>query len=284
MSNKLSRIKEITRNILEAVSLLESSKNVKEVVKCMKSPYYKSRPSLWSLRTDYIDKRIGVSKRWNYAYIRIPKCANSLVTVNLDYYLPEKGEYPRQNPRVVSKARRNFHRLRSLSKKEINFLIEEGHVFVVVRNPYHRILSAYLDKINRPSYVEKYGSGIKKAGENDLSFTSFCMWLSCNNKYKNPHWFPQVEYINTIGIHNVDYIGDISKVENIIKKIVHTLSENNPNCVHDPHFGSHDAEDHKTYAANKTFEYYNEKSIEIIQNLYRDDFELLGYDASDIGR
>jgi len=199
MGNLSKGAKAVAKKAISGLYSREYYRDLRDLFKCVASPYYRFKPSLWSLKTTKIDRRIEISKRWNYAYIRIPKCANSLVITNLDFYLPEESLRKREEPRVVREARRNFYKMRDLEEKKVKRLFDEGFIFSVVRNPYHRVLSAYLDKMSRDEYKVKYGENIKDKGISNLSFLSFCRWLGAGNHYKDPHWIPQSNYINLVG-------------------------------------------------------------------------------------
>lgn len=172
--------------------------------------------------------------------------------------------------------------MRNLGKDEINKLIDEGFIFSVVRNPYHRVLSAYLDKVSREKYVKRYGDEIQRKGKGDLSFESFCMWLASGNCNEDAHWIPQSQYIRVIGKENVDYIEDIEKVNNLIFRVVNLLRGKKPEEIYNPCFRNHGHEGHKTGSSKKADNYYNQKTKNIIQYLYRDDFEMFGYSTEEI--
>ncbi|WOT06967.1 sulfotransferase family 2 domain-containing protein [Shewanella youngdeokensis] len=163
--------------------------------------------------------------------------------------------------------------------------------YAFVRNPYSRVLSAYLNKI------EPYAEGVR--GENDdnnyfyrvytevdayhcnnlplvskVNFYCFLLWLTnVNNVHtRNEHWRSQVELLQT---GSVDYTF-IGKLENLDDDDAPTLL-NYIGC--DIDFPSQKKVSFApTNATSKLEKYYTEQELKLVNALFLSDFEFFEYD------
>lgn len=123
-------------------SLKQKIKNIRNI-RIWYSPYYRRYPEYRFSYINKVDARIAVNQVNKFIYIRIPKAANSIISSTL--YKNQHGKEA-ENPKV---AKDSFDRLSTLSVSQISLLEDYYYIFIFVRNPYIRILSAYLDKVDR---------------------------------------------------------------------------------------------------------------------------------------
>jgi hypothetical protein len=158
-----------------------------------------------------------------------------------------------------------------------------------IRNPYSRILSAYLNKVEPYvnnerdehsdnsyfytiyQYIDAYRVD-KLPGESDVNFYCFLHWLTnVNNVHtNNEHWLSQVKLLRTSEV-KYDFIG---KFENIDKDAAYLLKE--INC--DIEFPNQKKVSFApTNAKDKLDQYYTEKEKELVYELYKMDFNEFNY-------
>lgn len=230
-------------------------------------PFYLSRPQLWSPYLWEIDARIAISQEHKFCYVRIPKSANTAITSTLFFH--QQGEAPTER----LQGKRAFKRPSAFMRLTVSAL-DDYFCFSFVRNPYHRILSAYLSKLVSRGHKSPYreiGAAVRRAG-GELTFGAFCAYLADGGLYGNPHWYPQWKFIEAVGAERLDFIG---KVENMAEGIAH-VSRTLFGVVDATTYGS----EVKTGASSRLAEHYDERSRQIVAALYREDFERFGYDAS----
>ncbi|WP_285164740.1 sulfotransferase family protein [Shewanella goraebulensis] len=171
-------------------------------------------------------------------------------------------------------------------------LIDDNSIpkYAFVRNPYTRILSAYLNKI------EPYAEGVRGLNddnsyfykvftevdeyrckelplESKVNFYCFLSWLTNVNDVhtRNEHWLPQVELLK---VDRVDYTF-IGKLENLVKDAPTLLQ--NIGC--DIDFPSQKKVSFApTNATSKIEKYYTEQEFKLVSALYLPDFKSFGYD------
>lgn len=237
------------------------------VLKSKFRPYYILRPRLWAENVQPIDRRTAVSHKWQYAYIRIPKAANTTMVYALQEHFPDilrtggKG-------REIKDQYRNFSDLSLLQSLRLS---REYFVFTVVRNPYHRALSGYLNKIKlAPSIRPKYRNKIEHYDNGRTSFRGFCRYLAEGGEGQNAHWIRQTRFLGLSD--KLDYIGHIESLQDdlseIIRRIGGTGKEIPPLSRKGPA---------ATGATDKAHSYYDEETRQIVEHVYAEDFRYLGY-------
>ena len=152
--------------------------------------------------------------------------------------------------------------------------------FVFVREPLQRLLSAYKDWFIRlPGYTKDIRKDIVQAlrprdfepeGENFVSFSEFIQYYS-NNISRNHHW-RQYEKLSHPCVINYDFIGHFE-----------TLEEDGPLLL--KMAGIEDRTTfppiHKSTGSDEVLKYYSQvppKYIIQLGELYRNDFEMFGYE------
>ena len=145
--------------------------------------------------------------------------------------------------------------------------------FTFVRNPFTRVLSAYLDKIVRVGgrrHYRRYGQwAAKKGASKTPSFADFCSYLDDGGLYEDAHWAPQLDCL-LIPVSEFDFVGRFERLDTdlqtVLKRIfpvqVVSIRSSGPS---------------KTHAGDKLHQHYSDREVEIVGRLYADDFRTFGY-------
>ena len=182
------------------------------------SPFYRRfRPRI---DVAMIDGRTVISHAFRYAYFRVPKAANSTIVASLLF--SETGtRISDLNELQVIKDRRWPH-ASDLTARQLRALLKTYFKFTFVRDPYTRVLAAFLDKIQR-NENEKRNAVNKFLGRPngaDVSFEQFLAYLENGGIDHNAHWARQVDLI-PVPILALDFIG---KMESLSLDLPHVLT------------------------------------------------------------
>ena len=212
--------------------------------------------NIWALgRVKYYGK-LGV------AYNRIKKNANTSVVI-----LMRELETGKVEERKVAKLQAD--RLLDLSWREVQEL-RHAKFFVVVRNPYTRVLSAFLDKFRQEVYKEEF----RVRPLTPQGFHEFVLWLRRGGQSKDPHWdlqtklmlLPLSAYDSVIHFEELREQMTEFLVENQLTNSEGVLKDLYPSDV-----------GKQTSASALVNEFYNQDTKRIVDELYKKDFEELGY-------
>lgn len=214
-------------------------------------PFYRRYPYAGHVSINSADARGLVDLELGVFCNRIPKAANSTVVTNLARL--SHGQHVRSYA-----AKRMYRTPATLSTDEVA-RFDDLFKFVVVRNPFSRTLSAYLEKIERRA--EQKGR--------QTSFREFLEQARDGALYSNAHWAPQSDLL-LIPVEKFDYIGKVESLEHDLAVIKHRIRPDQPLPVTS-------ARGHATGASSKLARYYEPDLIDMVRQLYQRDFELFGY-------
>ncbi len=212
------------------------------------------------------NSRCAISKQSQFVYFRIPKAANSTVISTL--YFAENGEIA-DSFDAINTIKKSYFTPGNLNMDELEFVLSDYWKFTLVRNPYDRILSAYLDKIvrNRPQkeWAEIYFGKYKDS----ITFDEFLDYLEFGNGvYDDPHWALQTDLI-FMPLNEIDFVGRFENFENDIAIIAKNIFGREVDAVNwNPH---------STESDSRRCEYLTVDRIRRIYRIYQKDFELLKY-------
>ena len=208
-------------------------------------------------------RRVCYIEKYNVIYNRIQKNANSNTMVFWNYILSSRMDSVRSSRGAIA----HLHDLGPSVAK-----IANARSLLVTRDPYSRVLSAFLDKLRRPENRARYGEfDLDPAG-----FARFLAWLEDGGLSRNPHWdlqvkqmlFPLATYTHVIpferyGEGMLAFFKEIGVPED--KLDIPGLATRGTN--------------HATGADVKKEGFYDAECRQRVRRLYEADFSVLGYDS-----
>lgn len=230
----------------------------------------------WVLKNKYPAGNINVSAarymllypKLKLAFNRVKKNGNSTTATLL--HTMEIGTT--KGPRTAKKST-------SLRTANLNELLASRDYFhfVIIRDPFSRILSAFLNKFSKDAFIERYGNF-------DLTpegFENFLRWLQDHGLEDDLHWDLQKRMI--FGqLEDYDAVLRFEDFPHCLVELLNSrgleIPETSAKIFGSVHKGS------RTGAIRRLQEFYRPKSTALVQSLYKDDFEFLGYspDLSDL--
>jgi hypothetical protein len=147
--------------------------------------------------------------------------------------------------------------------------------FCFVRNPYTRILSAYIDKIERNEerrvlFLTEFQDRLRETAS-PISFVDFLQLIRAQAPVDtNPHWRPQ--HLQTMsGLIDYDVIGRFENFRRDFEAVLRVID--------DAAIGFFDSvNEHRTQASERLAYYYSDPmAIKLVADIYGRDFAVFGY-------
>ncbi len=206
--------------------------------------------------------RITVYPELGVMYNRVKKNANTTVVGLL---------------RELETGQSGHHRLAKKSSKRINDLtydeaegIWDYKLFTVIRNPYSRVLSAFLDKFRSGEFRQRYGTfELTPDG-----FRDFIAWLEDGGLTKDAHWDLQKKLL----ILPLDRYDHIVRLETFEQDMASLLHDRGITFDAARLLGSHPTDQKKRTSSDSRLRlFYCPNVARRVAELYREDFAALKY-------
>jgi len=227
-------------------------------------------PLLW--RTDWRLKQavwnhIYYSKEYRFIYFRIPKAANSTIALTLFTHMTGTWD------RTLDPTERLYkHTGRALLRSGIILPRQlRGYLtFTFVRNPFARVLSAYLDKVKPSDKRFHVFLGVRRG---PVSFREFLERLQAGYLTANVHWAPQVDLI-PLAPNKLDFIGRVETIDTDLPPLLKRLFAGEARHILERR---HNA----TGADRRLRQEYGPREVQLVRMLYAEDFACFYPDAED---
>jgi len=237
------------------------------------------------IKRENIDRVVFYTEH-KIAFNRIAKSGNSSVILYLDEAIRGTNSHADNYKQAKRAAMDTGKDLIAMSRsKRDRASLKEFSFFTVVRNPWTRTLSAFLDKIANGPH-DKYGA-IPGFGDNSKAgFEAFIAFLSNGGLQANHHWKPQ----NDALLLPASHFQTICRLENLSDELPLALANTgltlpDPERLQQPHRIESQQHSKLTRASSKLQRYYSASSIKAVADLYSADFKLGNYslDPESIG-
>ncbi len=226
-----------------------------------------------------LERAAAIYPAQRLVYNRIKKSGNTRIVAFLnDLFGAERFDSMRRLKAAQTRAQ-------DLSLRDLAAL-NDFYSFTFVRNPYGRVLSAYLDKLaapRAPRAPRKPGRGpgyrvYPGYGENSPEgFARFLAFLDEGGLSADRHWWPQADLL----YQPAERFSFIGRLERMVEDMGRVLAE----VGRDPEAASvleqrHEVEAQRreTRTSEREAAFYTREGRAIVARLYARDFTLFGYD------
>lgn len=190
-----------------------------------------------------------ISDSKKFIFIHIPKTGGTSINSALKSFC----EYPPEfSPGVHNIDIPVNYRKHTKISEMTNIDFDQYFKFCTLRNPWDRILSLYFHRIQRV---------INCIDKNEKDFNSWMKNIFFRRDYSEIYWFNQLDYISVDGKNKMDFMIRFDKINHDWIDVCTKLNIK----VELPHLYN---TTHKSY-----HDYYNNESIDIINQLYHRDIE-----------
>lgn len=211
---------------------------------------------------------IFTSRAGLYCYVSLAKCGCTTIKAslwNLEYTLGTFSDKVSQEDSQIHSVIGTPYVNTIGALGEINL---DAFTFTFVRNPYTRILSAYLDRIGR-----KLDNNFDYNGD-DITFEAFLQSLSKNNPFELDRHYRPLSLLSFLGMLNYNYIGKVENLANGLDKVLSRISSYNGSVLN--------RLEHATQAKNMVKKYYSKKALDIVNSIFHNDFVNFNYFFNDL--
>jgi dermatan 4-sulfotransferase 1 len=221
------------------------------------------------------DLAVNISTRYRYLFAEAPKVACSSIKLTLRRLELDDPEFA--PPDIEDLHPRNFSPLlRPSQVGDLDKFLARKDVFkfCFVRNPYTRLLSAWLEKIagNMPPKSQillQLGREPHRLGH-EVTFAEFVQAVASQPvSMMDPHW--RVQYYQTFQpALTFDFVGRFESFDADFASVLSRLTDS-----FEPYVGR--ATRHKTSADARLADFYTPALADLVFEKYRLDFESFGY-------
>jgi len=221
-------------------------------------------------RLDYLTH---ISTKHRCVFVEVPKAGCSVVKRVLQYsevdgvgFDPSASVHDRSRSPLAAPMSGGF------DLQEIFGAHSPYFRFSFVRNPFSRALSCYLEKIVGAQWVRdrrlpKLGFG----ADEDVSFTRFLRRVAEDEpRAMDIHWAPQ-HFLLSLDRVEYAFLGRFESFQVDLDRVIEHLGLDVPDDLVTRRTG------HTTGAGTRLLDYYDDESIQLVRELYRGDFQRLGY-------
>jgi hypothetical protein len=216
-----------------------------------------------------LNNRITISSRNRFIYYRVPKSANSSIMYNLIAHDPHQN-FDLQDYTSGWAKKHAYYKPKDYGIKGARRILQDHFLFTFVRNPYDRVLSAYLDKITQPHKQRKIAKFLGKPLDTKIEFSNFIEYLMKGGLFGNIHWAPQSSFLPPNDYFH--FIGYVESLEENLQELLPRLF---------PELSSMNFQNESkniTRASTRRDEYYTSELMQYVRKLYHTDFIRFHYD------
>lgn len=216
-------------------------------------------------------RKVVFNTEFGLCYNRIQKNANSTTVILMDSISGGNRDAKISGGnRDAKRAKMAAASIGDLGRADISRL-HEFSFFVVVRNPYSRVLSAFLDKFSREKYKKRH----REFSLDPSGFQEFVRWLDKGGLSKDGHWdlqqkqmcFEANDYDTVISFEDYNTEMRDFLVRSGVPADRISLDDSSAKGAH-----------HKTGASDRLHQFYDADTHGIVQRCFMSDFLSLGYD------
>ena len=208
-------------------------------------------------------------------YVNAPKCGCSSIKRTLLQIEMDRGRLPRLALERITPEQITpelVHLANPMDPQRIDDLrfLADARAFTVVRNPYTRVLSAYLDKIRdydenvTPGFEARHG--VRAA---DLDLAGFLERIRRERpEDMEPHWAPLSSLLG-LGLIAYGHVGKLEAMDEFFRDVLGRFSDSLPGVLR--------LDDHRRDASARLRQSYDARTLALVEEIYARDFESFGY-------
>lgn len=228
-------------------------------------------------------------------YRVVPKCACS--TIGQIMFYADNGTFFDGDIHDSKDRLHKWGQEPSRPAIEAGIRAHEARIFTCVRNPYTRILSAFFDKIAGiqrngkryrgklvPMLTQKYGVDVEGEFDQIASFRRFLLFARDTIRYRRPmdpdiHWSAMSGHVSTLVTNGgrYDQIFFTETFQDGMSKVLDGIDTPHPvDLANIPRFN--ESEGHGPKRLHPVEDYFDDLSMHLMLEMYKQDFELFCYD------
>lgn len=221
-------------------------------------------------RVDYLTH---ISRKHRCVFVEVPKAGCSVVKRVLQYtevggvgYDPEASVHDRSLSPLAFPIKGGFDLAEVFGEPTPWFR------FSFVRNPYSRALSCYLEKIAGEQWLRDMRlPDLGFDPRDEVSFVAFLKRVAEQSPAEmDIHWAPQ-HFLLSLGKVSYDFLGRFESFHADLRRVIDALELEVPDHLLERRTA------HVTEAGRRLHDYYDDESVALVREIYRGDFEHLGY-------